>query len=93
MRRRHHFHVDHAGHSVSVTVQTGHTSQVEVLVDGKETGHATTLHDRPVVVDVELPTDPPTPVAVHVTPGPGIPRCFLAAPPDAEPQVMSPRHY
>ncbi|MCY0937503.1 hypothetical protein [Streptomyces sp. H34-S4] len=92
MRRRHHFHMDHAGHSVSATVQTGHTVEVEVLVDGKATGYATTHDDHPVTVHVELPTDPPSQVAVRATPGPGVPRCFLEAT-GAEPQVMSPRPY
>ncbi|WP_137991788.1 hypothetical protein [Streptomyces vilmorinianum] len=92
MRRRHHFHIDHAGHSVSATVQTGRTVVVEVLVDGKETGHATTGADRPVTVHTELPTDPPTEATVRVAPGPGIPRCVLEVP-GAEPQVMSPRLY
>ncbi|MEU4269959.1 hypothetical protein [Streptomyces sp. NPDC026092] len=90
MRRRHHFHIDHAGHSVSVTVQTGHKAVVEVLVDGKETGYATTSGDRPVTVHIELPTDPPTPASVRATAGPGIPRCVLEVP-GADAQVMSPR--
>ncbi|WP_328926166.1 hypothetical protein OG429_17060 [Streptomyces sp. NBC_00190] len=92
MRRRHHFHVDHAGHSVSATVQTGRRVEVEVLVDGKETGHATTHDDHPVSVPVELPTDPPSTVSVRATPGPGVPRCFLEVV-GADPQVMSPRPY
>ncbi|MBT2405217.1 MULTISPECIES: hypothetical protein [unclassified Streptomyces] len=92
MRRRHHFHIDHRGHSVSATVQTGHNVEVEVLVDGKETGHGTTQDDRPVTVHLELPTDPPSQVAVRVTPGPGVPRCAFEAP-GAEPQVMSPHPY
>ncbi|WP_407835955.1 hypothetical protein ACE1OC_05275 [Streptomyces sp. DSM 116496] len=92
MRRRHHFHIEHAGHPVSATVQTGHTVVVEVLVDGKETGHGTTRDDHPVAVHVELPTDPPAQVAVRATPGPGMPRCILEAP-GAEDQVMSPRSY
>ncbi|MFE5484237.1 hypothetical protein [Streptomyces sp. NPDC056527] len=92
MRRRHHFHIDYAGHSVSVTIQTGHTAVVEVLVDGKETGHATTGQGHPVVVRIELPTEPPTPATVRAAPGPGIPRCVLEVP-GVEPQVMSPRLY
>ncbi|MFD9031398.1 hypothetical protein ACFVZW_09650 [Streptomyces sp. NPDC059567] len=92
MRRRHHFHIDHAGHSVSVTIQTGHTAVVEVLVDGKETGHATTGHGHPVAVHIELPTEPPTPATIRAAPGPGIPRCVLEVP-GVEPQVMSPRLY
>jgi hypothetical protein len=91
MRRRHHFHIDHLGHSVSATVQTGRTAVVEVLVDGKETGHATTSHDRPVVVPTELPTDPPTPVAVRATPGPGTPHCVLELP--GGEHAMTPRPY
>ncbi|MFG2875407.1 hypothetical protein ACGFYU_10425 [Streptomyces sp. NPDC048337] len=92
MRRRHHFHIDHAGHSVSATVQTGHTAVVEILVDGKETGYATTHGDHPVSVQVELPTDPPQRVSVRATPGPGLPRCLLEAP-GVEPHIMSPRPY
>ncbi|WP_225798972.1 hypothetical protein [Streptomyces sp. NK15101] len=93
MRARHHFHTDHLGHSVSVTVQTGHVPVVEVLVDGKETGHATGQGDRPVTVTIELPTDPPTPATVHAIPGPGVPRCLLLATVDEEPRVMAPRPY
>ncbi|MEU8679023.1 hypothetical protein [Streptomyces sp. NPDC048560] len=92
MRQRHHFHTDHAGHSVSVTVETGHTVRVEVLVDGKETGYAATRGDRPVVVQVEIPTDPPEAATVRVRPGPGVPRCLFEAP-DAESRPMSPRAY
>lgn len=93
MRRRHHFHIDHAGHSITVNVESGHTSVVEVYVDGKETGYADTPGDRPVTVTFEIFDDPPIPAAVQVQPGPGVPRCFFAEPPDAEHQVMSPRHY
>ncbi|AWZ04467.1 MULTISPECIES: hypothetical protein [unclassified Streptomyces] len=92
MGRRHHFHVDYVGHSVSATVETGHMVVVEVLVDGKETGHGTTHDDHPVTVHVELPTDPPTPVSVRVTPAPGVPRCILEFP-GAEDHIMSPRPF
>ncbi|MDX3534327.1 hypothetical protein PV721_08080 [Streptomyces sp. MB09-01] len=91
MRRRHHFHIDHAGHSVSATVQTGHTAVVEVLVDGKETGYATTRADHPVTVHVELPTEPPTPVSVRATAGP-VPACVFESP-TAAPQPMKPRPF
>ncbi|MFF4433232.1 hypothetical protein ACFYZ4_29240 [Streptomyces sp. NPDC001513] len=91
MRRRHHFHIDHAGHSVSATVQTGHTAVVEVLVDGKETGYATTHADHPVTVHVELPTEPPTPVSVRATARPE-PACVFESP-SAAPQPMAPRPY
>ncbi|WP_328910972.1 hypothetical protein OG230_16460 [Streptomyces sp. NBC_00234] len=92
MRRRHHFHTDHAGHSVTVTVQTGHTVEVEVLVDGKETGFVTARGDDPIAVGIELPTEPPESATVRVKPGPGSPSCLLEAP-DAEPRLMSPRAY
>ncbi|QES52740.1 hypothetical protein DEJ50_29180 [Streptomyces venezuelae] len=92
MRRRHHFHTDHLGHSVSATVQTGHTVVVEVLVDGKETGHATTRRDVPVTVTVELPTDPPTRASVRAAAGPGAPACRFEAP-DTGPRAMEPRPY
>ncbi|MER8035330.1 hypothetical protein ACWEP8_21675 [Streptomyces hydrogenans] len=93
MRRRHHFHIDYRGHSVSATVETGLRPVVEVLVDGKETGFATTRDDRPVTVPIELPTDPPTPATVRATPGPGVPRCMLLAEDDTDPHVMAPRLY
>ncbi|MCB8902264.1 MULTISPECIES: hypothetical protein [unclassified Streptomyces] len=93
MSRRHHFHIDHLGHSVSATVQTGHRSVVEILVDGKETGHAAIKDDGPVTVPVELPTEPPTTVTVRASTGPGEPRCLLLATADGEPQVMAPRPY
>ncbi|MFJ2935011.1 hypothetical protein ACIO8G_19855 [Streptomyces sp. NPDC087219] len=93
MSRRHHFHIDHLGHSVSATVQTGHRAVVEVLVDGKETGHATPDDDRSVTVPVELPTEPPTTVTVRAITGPGAPRCVLYATADGEPQAMAPRPY
>ncbi|WCD87270.1 hypothetical protein KPP03845_103646 [Streptomyces xanthophaeus] len=92
MERRHHFHIDHAGHSVRATVQTGHRPVVEVLVDGQETAQATTHDDHPVTVQVELPTDPPTPASVRATPGPGVPRCVFETA-AIEPRMMSPRSY
>ncbi|MFC9733086.1 hypothetical protein [Streptomyces roseolus] len=93
MRRRHHFHIDYRGHSVSATVETGLRPVVEVLVDGKETGHAAIRADRPVTVPIELPTDPPTPATVRATAGPGVPRCLLIAEGDPDQHVMAPRLY
>ncbi|WP_282697064.1 hypothetical protein [Streptomyces sp. CC208A] len=93
MRRRHHFHIDYRGHSVSATVETGMRPVVEVLVDGKETGYEKAHGDRPVTVPVELPTDPPVQVAVRATLGPGVPRCLLITEGDGEPHVMAPRLY
>ncbi|MFE2855428.1 hypothetical protein ACFXJO_30475 [Streptomyces lavendulae] len=92
MRRRHHFHIEYAGHSVSATVQTGRTPVVEVLVDGKETGHGTTRGDQTVTLEVELPSDPPIQVSVRATPGPGTPQCVLLAD-GVEDQVMAPRPF
>ncbi|MET9723643.1 hypothetical protein [Streptomyces zaomyceticus] len=93
MSRRHHFHIDYLGHSVSATVQTGHRSVVEILVDGKETGHTPIKDDGPVTVPVELPTEPPTAVTVRATPGPGEPSCLLLVPDGGEPREMAPRPY
>ncbi|BAU84336.1 hypothetical protein SLA_3427 [Streptomyces laurentii] len=91
MRARHHFHIEYLGHSISATVQTGDPGAVEVLVDGKETGNVTTHEDRTVLVRTELPTEPPVPVTVRATPGPGVPRCLLLGPDETEPHVMAPR--
>ncbi|MFF5502994.1 hypothetical protein ACF1E9_11315 [Streptomyces roseolus] len=93
MRRRHHFHIDYRGHSVTATVETGLRPVVEVLVDGKETGHGEIRGDRPVSVPIELPTDPPTRATVRAAPGPDAPRCLLAAEGDPDEHVMAPRPY
>ncbi|MEV4936389.1 hypothetical protein [Streptomyces zaomyceticus] len=93
MSRRHHFHIDYLGHSVSATVQTGHRSVVEILVDGKETGHTPIEDDGPVTVPIELPTDPPTAVTVRATRGPGEPSCLLLVADGGEPREMAPRTY
>ncbi|MFF6834712.1 hypothetical protein ACFY84_23005 [Streptomyces sp. NPDC012438] len=93
MGRRHHFHVDHLGHSVSVTVETGHSAVVDVLVDGKETARAGIGHEHQVALPVELPTDPPTTATVRVAAGPGVPRCLLVPADGGDPLVMAPRAY
>ncbi|MFJ4872179.1 hypothetical protein [Streptomyces sp. NPDC088757] len=93
MRRRHHFHIDHLGHSVSVTVETGHSAVVDVLVDGKETARVGIGHERQVALPVALPTDPPTTVTVRVAAGPGVPRCLLITGDEGDPLVMAPRSY
>jgi hypothetical protein len=93
MRRRHHFHIDHLGHSVTATVETGRRSVLEVLVDGKETGYTTAAGDRPLTAAVELPTEPPRTVTVRAVHGPGIPRCLLLPDEGEEPLVMAPRAY
>ncbi|MFJ5938367.1 hypothetical protein [Streptomyces sp. NPDC093071] len=93
MRRRHHFHIDHLGHSVSVTVETGHSAAVDVLVDGKETARVVIGRERQVALPVELLTDPPTTVTVRATAGPGVPRCLLIPADEGDPLVMAPRPY
>ncbi|MFE5730607.1 MULTISPECIES: hypothetical protein [unclassified Streptomyces] len=93
MGRRHHFHIDHLGHSVSVTVETGHSAVVDVLVDGKETARVGIGHERQVALPVELPADPPTTVTVRVAAGPGVPRCLLIPAGEGDPLVMPPRAY
>ncbi|KOX49581.1 hypothetical protein [Streptomyces sp. NRRL F-6492] len=93
MRRRHHFHIDHLGHSVSVTVETGHSAVVDVLVDGKETARVVLGRERRAALPVELPTDPPTTVTVRATADPGAPRCLLVPADEGDPLVMAPRPY
>ncbi|MEU9132182.1 hypothetical protein AB0D08_29425 [Kitasatospora sp. NPDC048540] len=36
MRRRHSFHLDRAGHSVTVNIRSGWITETELLVDGRE---------------------------------------------------------
>lgn len=63
---RHRFHLDHAGHSITVDLRTGHTPEIELLVDGKEVGY---LHRRgpdSTTLSSELPTDPPQPFTVRL---------------------------
>lgn len=67
MTQRHYFHLDHAGHSITVGVHTGHRPEVELLVDGKPVGY---LHQRgtdATVLTSELPVDPPQPFEVRVS--------------------------
>lgn len=79
MSRHHHFHADHGGHSITVTVRSGPDRGVELLVDGKEVVNAPRVAGT-TVVSAELPDDPPLPfsVAVHQPRfGSGVPRCSL----------------
>lgn len=87
----HHFHIDAAGHSVTVNIYGGRRGAAELLVDGKATGHAELQGNRPAIVSGELPTEPPRPVSVRITPGPGAPRC--AAVIDGAEMLMSPRAF
>lgn len=91
MAGSHHFHLDARGHSVTVNVHSGHPGLVELLVDGKETGHSALRGNRPQLVSGELPTDPPASVTVRVTPGPGTPRCTAVI--DGTETMMSPRAF
>lgn len=80
MSRRHFFHTDRDGHSITVNVGMGTPHEVELLVDGKEV-----VHERPraagtTVMTGELPDDPPHrfSVAVHQPRfGSRVPRCRL----------------
>lgn len=79
MGRHHHFHADHGGHSITVTVRSGAGRGVELLVDGKEVVNAPRTTGT-TLVSAELPDDPPLPfsVAVHQPRfGSGVPRCSL----------------
>lgn len=87
----HHFHLDARGHSVTVNIDSGHRGAVELLIDGKETGRAEIHGNRPLTLTGELPTDPPLPVSVRVTPGPGTPRCTAVI--DGAEAVMSRRAF
>jgi hypothetical protein len=75
MVRTHYFHLDAREHSVTVDIDGGHRGAVELLVDGKETGRAEIHAAEALILTGELPTDPPLPVSVRITPGPGAPRC------------------
>ncbi len=80
MSRRHRFHLDHAGHSVTVTVRSGLTSEVELLVDGEEVFHHHLHGSGTSLLTGELPGDPPRPFRVQLHQsrlGTGAPRCVL----------------
>lgn len=96
MTRCHHLHLDVRGHSVTVNIYRGNIcggrpGAIELLVDGKETRHVRPHGKGPHLVTGELPTDPPVPVVVHVTPGPDAPRCTVEI--DGTETPMSPRAY
>ncbi|MDQ0945883.1 hypothetical protein [Streptomyces sp. V1I1] len=58
---------------MTVNIDGGHRGAVKLLVDGKETGCAEAHGNRPLILTGELPTDPPLPVSVRITPGPARP--------------------
>ncbi|MEZ0091406.1 hypothetical protein [Streptacidiphilus sp. EB129] len=62
----HQFHVDQAGHSITVNLRSGHPPEIELLVDGKELDyHHERLADS-VTLTGELPSTPPQPFSVRV---------------------------
>lgn len=66
MERRHHFHLDRRGHSVTVNTRTGKACDIEVLVDGKEIAHQKVRDRGTIMLDGELPDDPPTPFRIRL---------------------------
>ncbi|MER5215322.1 hypothetical protein ABT063_33440 [Streptomyces sp. NPDC002838] len=76
---------------MTVTIDGGHRGAVELLVDGKETGRAEARGSRPLILTGELPADPPLPLSVRITPGPGAPRCTAVI--DGAETEMSPRAF
>ncbi|MDF3289550.1 hypothetical protein [Streptomyces silvisoli] len=80
MGRPFHFHIDHAGHSITVTVRSGLTSEIELLVDGKEVFRQRVHGSGTSLLSGELPEDPPLPFRIHVHQarfGSAIPRVTL----------------
>ncbi|MFC0601470.1 hypothetical protein [Streptomyces palmae] len=78
----HHFHIDQRGHSITVTVRNegSRTSEIEVLVDGKEISLQHVRGRGTTVVGGELPGEPPRPFRVLVHQprlGSSVPRCTL----------------
>lgn len=61
-----HFHVDHAGHSISVEIHSGHAREIELLVDGKEVGSRRERASDAVELPGELPGDVPQHFTVRV---------------------------
>ncbi|KJK56706.1 hypothetical protein [Saccharothrix sp. ST-888] len=82
MRRRHSFHRDLYGHSITVNVRSGLLTETELLVNGKEVGF---LRERgtghlPRRLTGELPDFPARPFTVRLDrPAPGLrlPTCTL----------------
>jgi hypothetical protein len=66
MTQHQQFHLDHAGHSITVNVEVGHSPEVELLVDGKEVGYSHEHGARIIELESELPEDPPHPFSVCV---------------------------
>ncbi|MGW6915480.1 hypothetical protein ACWGB8_16915 [Kitasatospora sp. NPDC054939] len=68
MRQRHSFHLDQAGHSVTVNVRSGWITETELLVDGKECAfHRVHGHGvYPLTLAAELAEEPPKPISVRL---------------------------
>ncbi|GAA2992131.1 hypothetical protein GCM10020229_00760 [Kitasatospora albolonga] len=66
--RRHRFHRDHGGHSVTVFLRQGLHTEAELLVDGKEVGSTRLTGRGPWTLDDSLPEDPPVPFTVRISP-------------------------
>jgi hypothetical protein len=92
MARGHRFHLDRAGHSV--TVQTGAPSgDVELLVDGKVVDFRRGRRAGVTVLAGELPDDPPQPFAVQVhwpKEAGNVPVCVMETDGDRVPVPYSP---
>ncbi|MFI9327115.1 hypothetical protein ACIGZJ_06135 [Kitasatospora sp. NPDC052868] len=68
MRQRHSFHLDQAGHSVTVNVRSGWITETELLVDGKECAfHRVRGHGGyPLTLSAEVSQEPPLPLSVRL---------------------------
>ncbi|MEY9966696.1 hypothetical protein ABIA33_004761 [Streptacidiphilus sp. MAP12-16] len=67
------FRLEHAGHTITVTVRGGPAPRIELLVDGAALAYRYPHGAGPAVLDGELPGDPPRPFQVrvdHPRPGP-----------------------
>ncbi|MET8625948.1 hypothetical protein ABZW30_19710 [Kitasatospora sp. NPDC004669] len=66
MRQRYSFHVDRAGHSITVNVRSGRITETELLVDGRECAfHRVHSHGSyPLTLSGQLPGEPPQPLVV-----------------------------
>lgn len=66
MTRRHHFHIDRAGHSITVDVRHRHVREIWLVVDGRETGLRRERSSDTVTLDGEFADDPPRLFTVRV---------------------------
>ncbi|MEU3462820.1 hypothetical protein ABZ721_23100 [Streptomyces sp. NPDC006733] len=81
MVRRHHFHLDHLGHSITVNIRAGVHRDIEVLVDGHEVDHERVRGNGLSVLTAELPDDPAQPFQIRVHQprfGSSVPQCVLS---------------